>query len=286
MKTDNVKIEKSPDRLAIIEKIKEYESKGFFDKDVENDPPTRPLKEGECDFTCKKLSTRIATRIANFIALRYINKQIRKKTLIIKEVNGLEEYLSSVKGGAIITCNHFNAFDNFAVYKTFEKSLKKERRDLYKVIREGNYTSFTGLYGYFFRHCNTLPLSENYKTLKEFTSGVNALLMRGEKILIYPEQGMWWNYKKPRPLKDGAFNIAAKNNVPIVPVFITMTDSDVVGADGFFVQQYHVNVLSPIYPDKNRSAKENAAYLKEKNYAAWVEVYERFYGKKLSYEEE
>ena len=277
--------EKSPDRLSVKEKIREYELKGLFDKDVENDPPTRPLKEGECDFTGEKFSTRVGTRIANFIGVRFIDKQIKKKTLIIKDVYGIENYLS-VKGGAFITCNHFNAFDNFAVFKILQPYLKKEKRCLYKVIREGNYTSFTGLYGYFFRHCNTLPLSENYKTLKEFMTACKKLIARGEKILIYPEQGMWWNYKKPRPLKDGAFSLASKNNAPVVPMFITMTDSDIIGADGFPVQEYTMHVLPPIYPDDNKSAKENAIAMKEKNYALWVDVYEKTYGKKLSYEEE
>jgi len=281
----NVTIEKSPDRLAIIEKIKEYEKNGWFDKDVENDPPTRPLKEGECDFTQKKLSTKIATKIANFIGRRYIDKQLKNKTFIIKEVKGLEN-LEAVKGGAFITCNHFNVCDNFAVYKVMQPYLDREKRCLYKVIREGNYTSFTGLYGYFFRHCNTLPLSENFNTLKEFYAGVKELIARGEKILIYPEQGMWWNYKKPRPLKDGAFNLAAKYNAPVIPFFITMTDSDIIGADGFPVQEYHITIMPAVYPDENKTIRENSAALKEKNYSAWVKTYEDFYGKKLSYEEE
>ena len=285
MEKEKTYIEKSPDRLLIIEKIREYELKGWFDKDVENDPPTRPLKVGECDFTVKKLSTKIATRIANAIGRRFIDKQIKNKTLIVKEVIGIENY-EKLHGGAFITCNHFNAFDNFAVYKIFQPYLDREKRDLYKVIREGNYTSFKGLYGYFFRHCNTLPLSENFETLKEFTAAVKELIARGEKILIYPEQGMWWNYKKPRPLKDGAFNLAAKNLAPVLPVFITMTDSDILGTDGFYVQQYSIHVLPPIYPDPDKSAKENARRMKEQNYAAFVQVYESVYGKKLSYEEE
>ena len=76
-------------------------------------------------------------------------------------------------------------------------------------------------------------------------------------ILIYPEQSLWWNYKKPKPLKPGAFRIAARNNVPIVPIFITMEDSNIMGDDGFIIQQYTINIENPIYPDKDFNEKEN-----------------------------
>ena len=140
--------EKAKDRLEIIEKIKEYEKNGWFDIDVEDDPPTRPLKKGECDYKYKKLSSKIGSFFANIAATNFFEKLIKNNQLIIKEIVGIENFLS-VKGGAFLTCNHFNAFDNYAVYRSIKPYLNGR---LYKVIREGNYTSFPGLYGYFFRH--------------------------------------------------------------------------------------------------------------------------------------
>ena len=110
-------------------------------------------------------------------------------------------------------------------------SKQAENKKLYKVIREGNYTNFPGFYGFLFRHCDTLPLSSNKRTMIEFLKAVDTLLKKGEFILIYPEQSMWWNYKKPKPLKDGAFKMAVKSNVPVVPIFITMKESDIIGED-------------------------------------------------------
>ena len=107
--------EKAKDRLEIIEKIKEYEKNGWFDIDVEDDPPTRPLKKGECDYKNKKLSSKIGTFFANIAATDFFEKLIKNDQLIIKEVIGIENFLK-VDGGAFLTCNHFNAFDNYAVY--------------------------------------------------------------------------------------------------------------------------------------------------------------------------
>ena len=215
------------------------------------------------------------------MARSFINKMIKENQLIIKEVRGMENFIPLEKQGAIITCNHFNAFDNFAVYKVLENHIK--HRELYKVIKEGNYTNFPGLFGTFFRNCNTLPLSSSYAVMKEFMAGVKVLLERGEKILIYPEQCMWWNYRKPRPLTPGAFRFAAENNVPVIPLFITMKDSDFTGADGFPVQEYTVHILSPLYPLENGNLKEKTEDLKNRNYEAWKKVYEETYGLPLTY---
>lgn len=202
--------------------------------------------------------------------------------MIIKEVRGFEEnYFPLEKSGAVITCNHFNAFDNFAVYKALEGHIRKN--ELYKIIREGNYTNFPGFFGFLFRHANTIPLSSNKSCMKEMMNAVSFYLKRGEKILVYAEQGMWWNYRKPRPLTIGAFHFAAENDVPVIPVFITMEDSDLLDADGFFVQQYTIHILPPIFPDKDKSVRENANKMRKINYELWKKTYESFYGIPLEY---
>lgn len=193
------------------------------------------------------------------------------------------ENLQSVNTGAIITCNHFNPFDSFSIEQVFRLSGKSKEKKLYKVIREGNYTNFPGLYGFFFRNCDTLPLSSNKKTMIEFMKAVDTILQRGDFILIYPEQSLWWNYKKPKPFKNGAFKMAVRNNVPVIPIFITMQDSDIIGEDGFAVQEYIINIEKPIYQDESLSIKENAEMMKDQNYQIWKEIYEDFYKIPLEY---
>lgn len=274
-------MEKAQDRLEVLARIETYEKNGWFDRDVENDPPSRSLRPGEVDYTGEKLSTRIATKQANIAARKFIEDRIKDGTLVIKDVIGIENYLAVKDGGAVITCNHFNAFDNFAVYKAIEDYLPD--RIMYKVIREGNYTSFPGLYGYFFRHCNTLPLSANMSVLRELMAAVKTLLDRGEKILIYPEQGMWWNYRKPRPLKLGGFQLACRSKAPVVPFFITTEETDRLGEDGFPILAYTVHILPAIHYDETMTARENAHRMCEENYAAWKQVYETVYGIPLTY---
>ena len=97
------------------------------------------------------------------------------------------------------------------------------------------------------------------------------------------EQSMWWNYRKPKPLKIGAYKMAARNLTPVIPVFITMKDSDIIGDDGFPIQEYYVNIREPIYPQKDLNEKENAENMKNENFKIWKEVYEDFYKIPLTY---
>ena len=272
--------ELSTERREILEKINEYERMELFDKDVESDPDAPELLPGGVDYLCKKCKSKIARWIANRVGDRYFLGLIKKGTLIIDGMTG-EEYLSALSAGAVVTCNHFSPMDNYIVFHCLRKYFP--RQYLYKVIREGNYTNFPGLYGFLFRHCNTLPLSRNRRTMMNFTSAVNTLLKRGESILIYPEQAMWWNYRKPRPFKIGAFKIAYRANVPVLPTFITMADDTKKDEHGYPLQRHVLHVLPPIYPKCELPEKEDAKRMMQEAYTLYKAKYEEVYGIPLVY---
>ncbi len=275
-------MEKSAHRLEILRRIEELEKQELWHLDVEDDPETFPLMPDQVDYLIEKFSSKIKNKIANLCATRFFDGMIAKKQLIIKEVRGIENF-NAVEGGRIVTCNHFSVGDNYAVWVALRDHM--DGKMLYKVIREGNYTNPPKPFGLFMRHCNTLPLSSQKATMGKFMKAFAELLGRGETILIYPEQGMWWNYRKPRPMQDGAFSLAVRNKAPIVPIFITMEDSDVLDGDGFPVQEYTLHILPAIYPDSTLSRIEAKKDMKNKNYQAWVQVYEEVYGKPLRYSE-
>ena len=275
-------MEKSAHKLELLRRIADLEKKQLWHLDVEDDPETYPLMPDQIDYLNEKISNKIKNKIANIFGARFFDKMIANKQLIIKEVRGIVNF-TAVEGGRIVTCNHFSVGDNYAVWVALRDHM--DGKLLYKVIREGNYTNPPKPFGLFMRHCNTLPLSSQRATMVKFMKAFAELLRRGETILIYPEQGMWWNYRKPRPMQDGAFSIAVRNKAPIVPIFITMEDSDVIDPDGFPVQEYTLHILPAIYPDPTLSLREAKEDMRKKNYDAWVQVYEHFYDKKLVYAE-
>ncbi len=285
-RTNNtIKIEKSKERLHVLEKIKQLEKEGRFDVDAEDDPPTIELLPENVDYLKVKRRNKLKNKLANKLGERFLEEIIRENKLIIKEIEGLEN-LRNIQSGAVITCNHFNPFDSFTIEKIFTLSGQRKNKKMYKVIREGNYTNFPGFYGFLFRNADTLPLSSNTRTMIKFMKATETILKRGDFILIYPEQSLWWNYQKPKPLKNGAFKIATRAKVPVIPIFITMNDSEFVAEDGFPIKEYYVHIKEPIYPDIKLSEKENVEKMKSQNFEIWKNIYEEFYQIPLEYSTE
>ena len=273
----------SPKRKESLRRIEENERAGNFHLPVEDDPPVPELTPDKVDYLRKKLRSKLKRKLANAIGDRYFLNLIKKGIMIIDGVTG-EEHLQALQNGAIITCNHFSPLDNYILFHGIRKYLPKKY--LYKIIREGNYTNFPGLYGFLFRHCDTLPLSRNRRTMINFSSAVQTLLQRGETILVYPEQEMWFNYRKPRPFLVGGFKMAYRAGVPVVPAFITMEhDETRVDADGYPLQRHTLHILPPIYPNLSLGEKAGAVEMCEKAYAECKEKYESVYQKPLVYGE-
>lgn len=275
-------MKRSEHKEELLKRIAELERAELWHIDAEEDPETYPLMPDKIDYLNERLSSKILNKIANVAGTAVFDAMIKGRQLIIKEVRGIENF-TAVKGGRMVTCNHFSICDHYAVWVALRDHM--DGRLLYKIIREGNYTNPPKPFGLLMKHCNTLPLSSRKDTMKKFMGAVRILLERGETILIYPEQGMWWNYRKPKPMQEGAFTLAAKNNVPVVPIFITMEDSDVLDGDGFPVQEYTLHILPAIYPDNSLPRPETTKKMMKENYEAWVKTYEEFYGKPLVYAE-
>jgi len=263
------------DRQIVLNKIAEYEKLGGENlfNDVENDPPIKTLMPEDVDYLKKKFSS----KIKNLFCRRKLNSMLKKYAIAHKiEIEGLDN-LKNIKCGAVLTTNHFHYFD--ASPAVFALKQLKTKRKMHIVIREGNY-QIPGLFGFILKNYNTFPLSSNIRTMVNLDRAIETVIKRGDFVLVYPEQAMWWKYKKPRFYRIGAFKWAAKNNVPLVPCFTTMEDMENIEEDGLPAQKLTWHIGKPIYPDKNLSIKENSDIMMEKNKEFTVNVYEQYYGKK------
>lgn len=265
-------------RIKVLSRIEEYEKRGgeAFWLDVEDDPPHPTIMPEDVDYMQKKLGTRIRAHFAMKLAAKLAKKVVKEHEVTVVGAENLKD----IRGGAIITSNHFSPEENVAVWEAVKKA--EGKRKFFKIVREGNYF-FKGIIGYLLRNADTLPLSENVKTMMNLSRAVDKYLKEGNFVLVYPEKAMWWNYRKPRPFKIGAFRYAAKAGVPVVPCFITMEDLDKKDENGFPVQKYTVHVMPPIYPSAYKSEKDNAASMLEKNFELVKNKYEEVYKIPLSY---
>lgn len=278
MKDNKTTIKISKDRLEVLNKISEKEKLGgeHFFEDVENDPPTKTLLPEDVDYLKKKINS----KIKNFFCKKIVKKMVKKfvKDYKIKVV-GLEN-LDNIKTGAIITSNHFNYFDSGPIIYALSQIKQKHKHHI--VIREGNY-QIPGKFGFILKNYNTFPLSSSIETTKILNKTIDNVLTKGDFVIVYPEQSMWWFYKKPRNYRIGAFRFASRNNVPIIPCFVTMEDMDEYEDNGLKKQKLTLHILKPLYPDANLSVKQNAENMLLENKKLVIECYENFYNKKLVY---
>lgn len=265
----------SSDRLEVFKKIEKYEKMGgqYFFCDVENDPPTKTLMPEDVDYLKKKLSS----KLKYFSCKRLVDKMLKKYSLEHKiEVVGLEN-LKNINSGAVVTSNHFHYYDSSSFI--YAMKLLKNKRKFHIIIREGNY-QIPGKLGFILKNYSTFPLSSNIKTTMNLNKAIDTVLKRNEFLLVYPEQSMWWNYKKPRKYQIGAFRWASRNNVPVIPCFTTMEDMTEYEDNGLKKQKLTFHIGEPIYPSEKLSVKENADIMLEKNHNFSVSVYEKTYNKK------
>lgn len=273
-------MQRSEERLKVIENIKINVANNELNKKVEINDPVVDKKELDkalmnFDITKNNIVSRYKRKMARNIANNY-TKLFNYDTKII----GLEN-LQEVKTGAIITSNHFSPKDSTVIMYAMNKIGKREHMDI--VIEEEN-TMMTGQFGFLMNNCGTIPLSTSKLYMeKKFMPAVETLLKNKDFILIYPEEQMWYNYRKPRPLKPGAYHLAAKFNVPVIPCFTEIRTRKDYDEDGFKKLKFILHIMKPIYPDPEKTLKQNKEEMQKKDYEEKINAYEDAYGKKLDY---
>ena len=244
--------------------LEEYIIPKFKENLIENFP-----------FIRKGFKNFVKSRFFYAILKRY-TKKINKHLTNLKVVG--KENLKNIKG-AIITCNHISKCDSFAVRAAAGNNI------MYVASELNNWKNIIGVVG---RNTGYLPLKQNLdrKVMRKFNDAMEYYLTKKrKKILMYPEQSMWREEPRPRPLKIGAFHYAVKHNVPVIPMFITFKEKEHKYDEQNRVNfaDYTIHVLPPIYPNYELENKANAEYMKEENYRLWKELYEKTYNKPLTY---
>lgn len=267
-------------RDEVIENIHRAAQTGDFYKTVEPDDPIlteQQSKEIIDNYVQnrKKLSFKCKTLIARFIANAatwFFNRNT--------EIVGLDK-LPNTTNGAILTGNHFNPADNTPV-RYLVKKLGKKRIN---IVSKVSNLAMSGFLGFLMNYADIIPIGADIHSYqREFLSILDELLSKNEYVLIYPEQEMWFNYRKPRPVKRGAYYYAAKLNTPIISCFVEIRDlPEKTKNEDFYKVKYIIHVLGTLYPDSNKTVKQNSIDMCNADYELKKAAYESIYGKPLSY---
>ena len=266
-------------RDLVINNIREYAERGMFHNKVEINDPVLSEEENK-EITDNYLNSRntASFKVKTFFATllqQLATHMINRNTKII----GLDKIPKDL-GGVIITSNHFSPLENTVI-----NHLCNILKTKLSIISQSTNFKMTGSIGFLMNYANTIPITTDSRYLAKGFYGVlkEKLVEKGEAVLLYPEQEMWFNYRKPRPPKKGAYFFAAKLNVPIISCFVEMVDMDKDDNSEFKRVQYVLHILDVLYPDKEKSVKDNSDYLAERDYELKKECYENSYNKKLTY---
>ena len=259
-------------RKAVIENIKLCAESGEFHNKVElNDPvltaeQSKKITENYIE-NRKQPAFRAKTALGVTLA-KSAAKIVNKNTVI----TGLEKIPENL-GGCLITSNHFSPLEN-TVIRYLTNTLGRKRLGI--ISQTSNFAM---------NYADTIPISsEPHYLAKDFPAILKERLIdKKDAVLLYPEQEMWFNYRKPRPPKNGAYFYAAKLNVPIVSCFVEIIDLNKDDNSEFKKVKYVLHILDVLYPDKNKTVRENTDYLALTDYSLKKACYERVYGKKLTY---
>ena len=163
--------------------------------------------------------------------------------LKVKGKSNLKKNKELIKSGAITISNHVHFWDYICIMKVlhnyewpyllaWDKNVNGDSGTLVRMVG--------GL---------PIPLNDNEATI-EFNKSLNKLLKEKNILHIYPEGSMWEYYVPIRPFKRGAFSIACKNNVPIIPMAFTYRKPGWIRRKIFRQNAlFMLNIGSPIYPN-------------------------------------
>lgn len=170
-----------------------------------------------------------------------------------------KENIRNLKGGAISISNHVLFLDCAIIglacgkkriyYSTLEDNFKIPFvRKLIKLLR-------------------AIPIPKSIGNKKNFIREIEKLLKNNNIIHFYPEVSLHPYCARLRNFRDGAFEIAIKNDVPIVPMVFTFREPE--GLRKIFKRKKDITlkVLEPIESsESDESLKERTVKLKNQAY--------------------
>lgn len=124
----------------------------------------------------------------------------------------LRKYRKEFAGGVVSLCNHCYRYDGLAVINALRHTLWTP------MLHE----HFQGPSSWFLKHCGGIPLSDgSLSAQKKFNLAFDEIHRRGGWIHVFPEARNWHFYKPIRPFAKGAFTMAYKYGIPVLPLNIS-----------------------------------------------------------------
>ena len=193
------------------------------------------------------------------------------KELVEEKAEEQEENIENLEGGAITVSNHVLVLDCAMVglackmkriyFTTQVESFKIPFvRKLIKILR-------------------AIPLPTEVKNKERLLKELSKLVKTDNLVHFYPEAELQPYCEEIRDFKNGAFNIATKNNVPVVPMVFTFREPSKIRKIFKRKKDVTLTILEPIKLENTENTREKIQELKIKVQNEMKEVINKKYNK-------
>jgi 1-acyl-sn-glycerol-3-phosphate acyltransferase len=157
--------------------------------------------------------------------------------------------------GMMTVCNHVHRWDMICVMQAMR--YRKAWIPMYAQ-------PFRGKDGFLMKNIGGIAIPEEQSGLRAFDQALDELHANKQWIHIFPESCSWKFYAPLRPFKIGAFNMAYRYSLPIMPLVISFRPR--TGWRKLFSKNeplLTIHVGDPIVPDLNTPRKKEAERMRE-----------------------
>ncbi len=174
------------------------------------------------------------------------------------------------KQGFVMTCNHVHMFDDLSIGTNLFCW-----RKIYFTTLDANIRR--PMIGFFLRSLGGIPIpAESLSGMKKFNEDVGTLLKKKKPVLYNPEAALWPYYREIRTFKRGAFSMAVKNDVPVLPIVVLFKRQK--KKNGKFKYRIFFAVCQPVEIDKTLpDERSRSEKLQKQVYETTKRVAEEWY---------
>lgn len=198
-----------------------------------------------------------------FCGVFWINKL--RYGVRVKNRSVMRRYRKEFRNGAITLCNHVYRWDAVSVLYAI-----RYRLTWIPVLAE----HMMGTEKWFMRSIGGIPVPDNAKGTRAFYKAFDELHERKQWIHFFPEARSWKFYAPIRPFQKGAFTMAYKYGMPILPCAISYRERK--GIYKWFdkpeVPLITLTMCEPIFPDTTAPRKDEVDRLRDLAHSEMVKA--------------
>lgn len=185
--------------------------------------------------------------------------------LKVKGRKNLRKNRKLFKNGALTVSNHIYRWDFPAVFQATHRKMWYPARAVQVESKDKNLIRYTG----------GIPIPETLGGLRGFNKAFDELHEKKKWIHVFPEACRWEFYEPIRPFIIGAFKMAYKYEIPVIPLVFSYREPK--GIYKLFKVKHPlltITIGEPISPvnDKGMSRNEFCNYLRHQAHEQMVKM--------------